>query len=217
MGRLLIFTWIVLSTLTPGCKKPSVSQSAQFASRPEIVANSISLAEMRGILDSGSFAIISAGRNPNNQKDMELSNEDIRLREQELISLISAKSYQYLPVQGHYGGEVEHGYIVYAPVSPGASSYVTQTVDVATLVHFGQKLNQDSVIFTDRGKNSLIFTTGKDACRAYMGTGWSHVPYDSTDNYSVIKTSEGSELRFTLVLNTNMLSGYLPVAVCSRD
>ena len=64
----------------------------------------------------------------------------------------------------------------------------------------GAKYNQDSVIHSKDGENKLTFTTGDNKGKFHPGQGFQEVP-EAEDFYSVVKTDDGNEVKFSLGLN----------------
>jgi hypothetical protein len=67
------------------------------------------------------------------------------------------------------------------------------------LIELGEKFNQDSVIFSEKGKNELIYTTGPYKGERNEGSGFQEVP-DADNYYTDLKTPKG-HLKSTLNFN----------------
>jgi ppGpp synthetase/RelA/SpoT-type nucleotidyltranferase len=142
-------------------------------------------AELRVLLDEGKFSFVSAGRNPANEEDMKLSDEQITERYNKLRNDLQDMGYVFTKVTGHYGGE-EDSFLVMA-----------HDAEKEDMVKLGEKYNQDSVIYADKGRQEMHYTVGKNKGQHQKGEGWQETP-DAEDFYSVIKTSDGKEVKFAL-------------------
>jgi len=137
-------------------------------------------------LKAGRYAILSAGRNPNNAEDMQLSDKQIGQRSSALQQDLVQAGYMFTPAEGRYGGESEGSFLVMA--------HETETKDVIAL---GKKYNQDSVIVADKGQQQMIFTTGENEGQAIVGQGFEALPEDSPE-YTLIATEDGQQVKFSL-------------------
>lgn len=141
-------------------------------------------------LKNGPISIISAGVNPNNPEDRALTDQQVGERYKRLEQDLKDHGYKYTKVKGHYGGEED--------------SFIVFHADENHMNQLGEKYNQDSVIHAAGGKNKLHFTTGDNKGKHHKGDGHEEVP-DAKDYYSVVKTSDGVEKKFSLGLDFGKL------------
>jgi len=160
----------------------------KVARRPQGQGGVVGLSSMdvEIALTQGKYALLSAGRNPNNAEDMQLSDEQISVRSQALQQDLVNSGYMFTPSVGRYGGETEDSYLVMA--------HEAETQEVIAL---GQKYNQDSIIAADGGNQQMIFTTGPNAGQAHVGSGFEALP-DEAPEYTRIETEDGRSVKFSL-------------------
>lgn len=193
---------IVLQVYGAGGCKTSRHQSETSLQESPLEVYRLSQNNLENVLNRGTFVIISAGRNPQNQADRDLSDAAIGKRDVFLTEQLRQNHYRYQPIVGHYGGLTETSYFVYnLPSEP------------QVFIRLAKQMNQDSIIFSTHGHNSLIYTTGNNTCKANEGSGWKRVEGAAQDDYSVIKTSEGIEYKFILALDFEQLVALQP-AMC---
>lgn len=150
----------------------------------ELSANSIDT-----LLKFGKIGIISAGKNPEDPKDMELTDTDIAKRDKALVKDLETMGFQYVKGMGKYGGLPEESYIFFIPEATKQ--------EVSGL---GTKYNQDSVIYTDEGKNEMIFTVGANKGLAYKGKSFDRVGEKQDDFFTEVKTAKKT-YKFSLRFN----------------
>lgn len=143
----------------------------------------ISKEDLKSLLENGPYSIVSAGVNPNDEEDKALTDEQIAGRYKELEEDISNLGYKYTVVDGNYDGE-EKSYMVFH----------AKESDIDDL---GKKYKQDSVVHTKDGQNKMTFTTGENAGKHHKGESYEEVP-DAENYYSVVKTSDGSKIKFSM-------------------
>ncbi len=144
-------------------------------------------------LTQGKYALLSAGRNPNNAEDMQLSDEQIAVRSQALQQDLVNSGLMFTPSVGRYGGETEDSYLVMA-----------HEAEPQEIIALGKKYNQDSIITADRGTQQMVFTTGENAGQAHVGSGFEPLPDDSPE-YTRIETEDGQSVKFSLNFDWNTL------------
>ena len=149
-------------------------------------------ADLEVLLKESTFCMMSAGRNPEDPEDMKLSDKEIKQRYNNLLSDLAAKGYIYTRCKGKY-------------VNPEESVMVmAHDADRNEMMEIGEKYKQDSVVFSDKGKGELIYTTGKKKGKAEMaGKGFEFVP-DATDFYTKMPLADGSYFKFTINLEDVM-------------
>jgi hypothetical protein len=164
------------------------SYKQKVARKPQGQGGPVGLtaSDLTAALTKGRYAILSAGKNPNNAEDMQLSDEQIDQRSGALQQDLVQAGYMFTPAEGRYGGESEGSFLVMA--------HETETQDVVAL---GKKYNQDSVIVADKGQQQMIFTTGENAGQAIVGEGFEALPEDSPE-YTEIQTEDGQMVKFSL-------------------
>lgn len=156
----------------------------RFARHDEGMGGEISFKdpdEAKIVLDHGHYALISAGRNPGNPADANLSAEELKARSQKLHDDLIAKGYMFTPVIGKYG-ELEDSFLVMA-----------HNPDDKDMIELAGKYNQESVIIVKEGMNKLIYTGGDRKGQAIMGEGYENVDEKSEDNYTEMALRYGSE------------------------
>lgn len=143
--------------------------------------------EMASVLDSGKYALISAGRNPNHPKESGMDEKDkfFASRYSDLQGDLKEGGYAFTDVTGHYGGK-ERSYLV-----------MVHDHDEKHLLELGEKYNQDSVILADGGKQKIHFTSGENKGMFHEGEGWKEAPKEK-DNFSEVETADGHILKFKL-------------------
>lgn len=145
-------------------------------------AISLKTSEVEELLKKGVVGFVSAGRSPHDD-----DTADPIMRDDKLKADLVKQGYHFMPVKGKYGEE-EDSYMV---MIPDASRN--------DMIKLGKKYNQDSVLHSDHDKNELIYTTGADAGKTVKGKGYKKLGDNATDNYTEVKTSDGS-IRFSLNL-----------------
>jgi hypothetical protein len=136
------------------------------------------------------MAMISAGRNPANAVDMKLTDKQIDERTKSLENDLKAAGYVYTPAEGKYENP-EKSFMV-----------LIHDAQKEEMFELGSKYNQDSVAFADKGKNSLLMTTGKEKGKEAMaGQGYSVIdnPKDDDDFYTDAPVA-GKKMRFSLMM-----------------
>ena len=146
--------------------------------------------ELAHTLQHGRFAIISAGKNPNDPEDSKLKDGDIKKRHGGLEKELKDAGYTYTKVKGHYGGQ-EDSFLV-----------MVHEADRGHMRSLGKELKQDSVIYSDAGKQEMIYTNGKDAGQRHTGTGFEEKP-DAEDYFTEFKHPDGSKTKFSLKFDFN--------------
>jgi predicted ABC-type ATPase len=141
--------------------------------------------ELTELLDSGTYAFISAGVNPSDEKDRGLDDKKVKARYDELEKELVDKGYAYTRVKGHYG-EAEDSFLVMA-----------HEADRKHVMELGKKMNQDSVIYSEGGKHEMIYTTGENAGKKHDGSGHQVIP-NAEDYYTELTHPDGSTTRFSL-------------------
>lgn len=150
--------------------------------------------ELGALLNNGKFGMISAGKNPNLEKDM--TPEEEHQRYEKLRKELVERGYTFTRITGHYGG-LEDSFLVMA-----------HDIDKEDLRLLGHELNQDSVMFGDKGQQELHFTTGDNAGKMMAGKGWEESP-EKQDMYSSLKTKNG-EFKFSLNIDDKDLKEHKP-------
>jgi len=107
-------------------------------------------AEVKTLLESGKYALISAGKNPANREDRKMSQADIKARYALLRRDLVSDGFAFSKVKGHYQG-TEDSFLV-----------MVHDADKEHIKSLGKKYKQDSVIYSEGGKHELHYTTGND-------------------------------------------------------
>lgn len=149
----------------------------------------LSKAQLVKLLETGDYALLSAGRNLNHPADRTLSNDDIDKRAKKLqIDLVRSKLL-YQKVLGKYGVS-EESYLVLSSIK-----------NESQLLGLGAKYNQESIILGSKGLQKMVYTTGNDLGFGYYGRSYSEIGPDQTDYYTEVITGEGLKFRFSLNFN----------------
>jgi HK97 family phage portal protein len=148
----------------------------------------LSREQLNEVLDNGTFALVSAGKNPKIEADMALTNEQISERYKNLESSLKESGYAYTAVQGHYSGKED--------------SFLIQIHEAEReeIIQLGEKYNQDSIIFTQAQKNEMVYTTGADKGKSVKGTGYSWED-NADDFYTEVGHPDGTVSKFQLKFN----------------
>jgi len=151
------------------------------------------------LLRESVFCMISAGRNPNDPADAKLSSVQINTREKSLFGDLKQKGYMYTRCRGKYGAPEE------------SIMVMAHDADRGDMMALGAKYNQDSILFADHGKGSLIYTTGAKKGKAEMsGKGHDYVP-DADDFYTKMSLADGNNIKFAMRLEEIMKAlGWIP-------
>lgn len=152
--------------------------------------------EVPVLLQHGTFGLISAGRNMKHDLDSKLSEKEVDERTQKLHDDLIEGGYKFVKVHGKYGEE-EDSYMV-----------MIHDVDRESMTKFGERYNQDSVIYAEKGKNEMIFTTGENKGKRHEGSGYEPVEDSATDYYSEIEIG-GKPLRFRLKFDFETMKSLL--------
>ena len=168
--------------------------------------------ELEKVLSKGHFSIISAGRNPKDEKEAEMKPDDefFHKRHEELRGELEKAGLSYTEVVGHYEGR-ESSFLVFhdgTEVTPKTSkSVIVHHKDAAEakehrkiLEELGSKYNQNSVLHGSAGRNDIIFTSGEKKGKKCGGNGWKEVP-SAKDYYTDIKLADKKHTKFALDIN----------------
>lgn len=176
--------------------------------------------KLKEILSKGHFTILSAGRNPNDPKEKNMSPDDkyFHQRHEDLIDMLEALELPYSEVVGHYDGE-EPSFLVFHD-----ETKMTDKTQKSAMIHhrdkkdldskrealseLGMRLNQDSVLHGSGGRNEIVFTTGKKKGKTCGGEGWQEAP--KADNYYTdIKLDNTQHTKFQLDIHECFEKGYM--------
>ena len=156
----------------------------------------LSAEEVPVLLQHGTFGLISAGRNMKHDLDSKLSEKEVDERTQKLHDDLVEGGYKFVKVHGKYGEE-EDSYMV-----------MIHDIDRGEMTKIGERYNQDSVIYAEKGKNEMIFTTGENKGKRHEGSGYEPVEDSATDYYSEIEIG-GKPLRFRLKFDFETMKSLL--------
>lgn len=148
--------------------------------------------EMKIILQETKYGLVSAGKNPNNEADRNLTPEQIQQRHLSLKQELIKRGYVFTPVVGNYG-EMEDSFLV-----------MMHDAEEQEVVEIGRAFNQDSVIFVEKGHNSMIYTTGEKAGKRLRGDGWQPLPKEQKEYYTQVNL-KGGFFKFALNFNWEQL------------
>ena len=176
--------------------------------------------ELDVILTRTTFALMSAGRNPNNPEDMKLTDAQVKERHRALVADLKDAGYVFSQCRGKYDNPEESVMVM------------THDADRDNVLDLGAKYNQDSVVVCSKGRNEMVFTTGsKKGNNDMQGTGYEEVP-DADNYYTKLPLATGETIKFTMLLEdiqkalrewlrvlrpTEMLKGRkMPIGTVSR-
>jgi hypothetical protein len=149
----------------------------------------LKISEIETLLKHGQIGIVSAGRNPKIKEDMELTDEQISKRDEDLKKDLIKMGFQFVRAIGTYEGLKEESFIFFLPEA-----------EKSEVIDLGAKYNQDSVVFVNQGHNQMIFTTGEDKGKAYEGTSFQKVSKTQEDFFTEVVTPRG-RIKFNLDFN----------------
>jgi hypothetical protein len=150
--------------------------------------------EIKTVLQKMNVGVVSAGRNPKDPKDMAMSDAQIEARYGKLKKDLIAKGYQFVEGEGKYEGLTEKSLIVMMP-----------DADEKDVVELGKKYNQDSVIFSEKNINKMIYTVGENAGKFYKGEGFEEKSPDTSDFYTQIGLAGNKTMKFLMNFNFDKL------------
>lgn len=168
-------------------QKRAVLRKVQRRKRGQGGHVSLTKDELKVILDDGRFALLSAGPNPKLSAHKGMSEEEKKKRHEELRKQLVEDGYTFTEVVGHYE-DIEDSFLVMA-----------HDVKRNALRHLGERFKQDSIIYADKGRQEMHYTTGehheKNECEE--GAGWEEKP-DAKDVYTLFPHPDGSHTKFAL-------------------
>jgi DNA topoisomerase-1 len=144
--------------------------------------------ELGEVLKKGKYALLSAGRNPAIDEELNLPDDEIKKRYDELEKKLIEAGYAYNKVKGKYGEE-EDSFMIMA-----------HDADREHVVELGKLFNQDSVIYSEGGKHEMIYTTGDKVGKKVEGKGHKLLPESEGDYYTQMDTEDGG-VKFSLNFN----------------
>lgn len=139
--------------------------------------------ELQHALDKGKMAIVSAGKNPKDAKEKDMTPEQQEARHQELLKYLRKEGYKFTEAKGNYDGEEKSIHV-----------HNMSEHDAAKL---GEKFNQDSVIHVDKGEQKMIYTTGENKGKHHKGKGWKEAQ-GAKNYYTELKTRDGKKFKYAL-------------------
>lgn len=148
-----------------------------------------SKADLDKILTKTKIGLLSAGRNPNIEADMKMTDDQVSERQEQLKEDLKSRGFIITTGLGKYDGLAEESVMV-----------MMHDADREELMQVGQRYNQDAVIYSDKGKNQMIFTTGENRGGRFEGKGWEELPTDVSDNFTELPVGSG-RIRFNLDFN----------------
>jgi hypothetical protein len=144
-------------------------------------------AELLHLLDSGKYALLSAGPNPNIDAHKNMDPVEQKFRHAKLRTELMTGGWMFTPVTGHYGGR-EDSYLV-----------MIHDANRADARKLGETFDQDSIIYAENGRQEMHYTTGdnhrKNLC--LEGAGWEHKP-KAKDFFTSYQHPDGAKTRFSL-------------------
>lgn len=179
-------------TLKGVTEKEAKDLLRHFARRPKGMGREKTIQTKRDLdilLTKSTFSLMSAGRNPENEEDMKMTDAQISARHDKLVATLKEEGYIFTQCKGKY-------------VNPEESFMVmAHDADRENMMAIGKMYHQDAIVFCTKGKAEMIKTTGADAGKATMaGTGYDVVP-DATDFYTKMPLSTGENIKFCMSLS----------------
>jgi len=148
----------------------------------------LSKEELTHVLDDGTYALISAGRNPADPVDMALTDDQVAERHERLRQQLTRFGYAFTDAEGKYGGAPEDSFLV-----------MVHDPDEADVIQLSHDMNQDSVLFASEGFNQAFYTTGEKAAQGLCGQGHGYEERETaSDVYTRIKHPDGTATKFML-------------------
>jgi DNA-directed RNA polymerase specialized sigma subunit len=144
--------------------------------------------ELTMLLNSGRFALVSAGPNPAIPEDADMSKAQQASRHQSLRSDLVAGGFMHTQVAGRYG-EREDTFLVMV--------HDAKRDEVRSM---GSKYKQDSVIYGENGKFEAHYTHGPSQGLMDKGKGWS-TKNKAGDFYTQMDHPDGTRTKFILGIN----------------
>lgn len=144
----------------------------------------LSKPEVNLLLTKGVVGMISAGKNPELEKDF--TDEQAKERHEKLRADLKEKGLMHTQVLGKYGEE-EDSFLVFTP-----------DVTRDELVELGAKYNQDSVIWSKGEENQMIYTTGPNKGKYHPGKGFEEIGQKAKDFFTEFTGPKGEKSRFSL-------------------
>lgn len=179
---------------------------------------------LKHTLGKGHFTILSAGRNPNDEKEAKMKPDDpfFHERHKDLQSVLEQLGFKYTEAVGHYGSK-EPSFLVFHD-----EQELTPKTVKSMLIHhahgeelkarkealneLGKHFNQDSVLHGSGGNNTISFTTGKNAGKECGGKGWKETP-DAEDYYTDIELAKKNHTKFQLNVDGCFKGGFFTASV----
>ncbi|HLL03307.1 MAG TPA: hypothetical protein VK539_22180 [Myxococcaceae bacterium] len=184
MTRILRLASLALFVTLVQCKHtPPLQKSCD----PAALAKSFSSKELRDVLNTQSYALISADRN-SMRDSCKTTDDQLLERSCRLAENLHALGLEFTVARGHYGdNDGETSFLVRAPKDMQPA-----------LLYLGRCYNQDSVIVGDAGKHALVFTTGAYQGKAYS-MDWQYSEQQNiSGGHTDIKDKDGKEFKFSL-------------------
>jgi len=145
-----------------------------------------SKADLKVILNKTTFALLSAGKNPEDPEDMKLTDEDIKVRTAELRADLLKSGYVITKTNGMYD------------LPEDSVMFMTHDADKREVMAIGKKYKQDSVIFAQNGKQDMIFTAGPNAGKSDMSGQGFEMNQKAKNYYTEVKVG-GKWVKFSLL------------------
>jgi len=157
-------------------------------------------------LRHGTFSIVSAGRNSQDEHEKNLpeDHEMFKQRHEQLRNDLNKHGYAYTEVEGHYGGK-ERSFVVHHKPGATGNAFMVHHNSPSEFAHvreLGKKYNQDSVIHSHRGTHEMHFTTGSYAGTHHKGSGHKMMGR-AKDLYTEVEHPSGDKSRFSLNFDWN--------------
>jgi len=179
-------------TAEPLTEKLAAKIARQVPGRGGPVA--LSAAEIETIVAHGTFGIIGCGANPRLPEEVAgWTPAQEQARRDAIHADLTAKGYRFTDGRGKYDAE-EASILVMVP-----------NAEPRDLDEIGEKHHQDSVVYADRGKNQLRYTTGEKKGKRHEGVGYDRLSTDAENFFSEFAGYDQKKFVFALHLDFEKL------------
>jgi hypothetical protein len=165
--------------------------------------------DLKKTLDDGHYSILSAGRNYRDEKESKMQPTDSYFHDRTLALRddLEKSGVKYTEVVGVYDS-LEPSFMVLHNYEKDfdektARNYMVHHNGVndkhvmKTVNRLGQKYNQDSVLHSLKGRNTMVFTTGEHRGKHCSGKGWKETP-DADNFYTDIPVKDTENTKVSL-------------------
>ena len=198
-------------------KVKSLPQEQQKQYAPKNMVHLIKQ-KLNNVLNKGTYSIISAGRNPSHEKEgkMPANHKYFAKRHEKLRNDLEKANMKYTEVMGVYDGEEPSFLVLHKHNKPLNDKTVKSMMvhhkgsidDIKKIHQLAEKYNQDSVLHSNRGKNTLVFTSGKKRGKKCGGHGHKEIP-EATNYYTDIPLEKDNHTKVQMDISDCFEKGLL--------